>query len=168
VEDRFSVNLVQLKHACRRLVARLADESESETDFVVFTTIGNTLEIRTKNSSEGLASTIGPPGRALVPCPVFCLVKAIRYSHGKTIDFHFSAGTSTISVRTQIRHPKISVRTGTGTLDTAGVPKRIQDHDSNRRRTWRPTTYLSFSQLSSVLIGFSSRIFSSLPINTVG
>jgi hypothetical protein len=114
VEVRFNVNLVELKQACRRLVERLADESGTGTDFVVFTATGSILEIRTRTSSEALPTTITQSGRALVPRRVFCgLVNALRYCRGKTIQFDISAGTITLSGRTQIRHPQISVSDGT-------------------------------------------------------
>jgi hypothetical protein len=41
----FSVNLVDLKQACRRLVVRLADEAERETKFVIFNAAGDTIEM---------------------------------------------------------------------------------------------------------------------------
>jgi hypothetical protein len=110
VEVRFNVNLVELKQACRRLVERLADESGTGTDFVVFTATGSILEIRTRTSSEALPTTITQSGRALVPRRAFCgLVNALRYCRGKTVQFDFSAGTITFSGRTQIRHPQICV-----------------------------------------------------------
>jgi hypothetical protein len=110
VEVRFNVNLVELKQACGRLVARLADEPETGTDFVVFTAPGSTLEIRTGTSSEALPTTIYQSGRAVIPRRVFCcLVNALLYCRGKTAQFDFSAGTITFSGRTQIRHPQISV-----------------------------------------------------------
>ena len=40
VQVRFTVNLVELRKACRRLVARLSDESEIGTDFAVFQATG--------------------------------------------------------------------------------------------------------------------------------
>lgn len=77
----FTVNLVELKQSCHRLVVRLADEAEGETEFVVFNAIGNTLELMSKNSSEGLRTTVRHPGRVQVPCTVFCcLVEAVRYA----------------------------------------------------------------------------------------
>jgi hypothetical protein len=120
VEVRFNVNLVELKNACRRLVERLADEPESEPDFVVFTTAGSTLEIRTENSAETLPTTITKSGRALIPRRIFCcLVNTLRYSEGRTVEFGFSAGIITLSGRTQIRHPQISVSDGTLEARTA-------------------------------------------------
>jgi hypothetical protein len=78
VEVRFNVNLVELKHACRRLVARLADEPDGDTDYIVLMATGNTLEIRTGNSSEAVPTTIIKSGRALIPRRVFCcLVNAL-------------------------------------------------------------------------------------------
>jgi hypothetical protein len=113
MEVRFNVNLVELKQACGRLVARLADESDGDPDYVAFTATGSTLEIRTGTSSEALPTTIYQSGRALMPRRVFCcLVNALRYCRGKTVEFDFSAGTVTLSGRTQIRHPRIDIRNG--------------------------------------------------------
>jgi hypothetical protein len=114
VEIRFNVNLIELKCACRRLVERLADESETGTDFVVFTATESILEIRTWTSSEALPTTITHSGRAVIPRRVFCcLVNALRYCPGKTVELDFSPGTIKLSGRTQIRHPQISVSDGT-------------------------------------------------------
>lgn len=58
----FTVNLIELRQAGRRLVVRLADEAEGETECVVFNATGNTLELVTTNSSEGLRTTVGHSG----------------------------------------------------------------------------------------------------------
>ena len=122
MEVRFSVNLIELKQACRRLIARLADESDGDTDYIVLMATGNTLEIRTGNSSEAVPTTITQSGRALIPRRVFCcLVNALRYCRGKTVQFDFSAGTITLSGRTQIRHPQISVNDETVEARTASL-----------------------------------------------
>ena len=125
MEVRFSVKLVELRRACRRLVERLADESESEADFIAFTATGNTLKISSRNSSEGLPTTITQSGVALVPHRVFCcLVNALRYCRGITVEFDFSAGTITLSGRTQIRHPRISLSDGLAITNRVDGPER--------------------------------------------
>jgi len=114
------VNLLELRQACRRLLIRLADQADGETAFVTFSVGGNTLKLITENASEGSRTTINPSGRVQVPRTVFCcLVKALRYHRGSTIDFECSPGTITISGRTQIRHRGISVREGVGIPPTA-------------------------------------------------
>ena len=109
VQVRFTVNLVELRKACRRLVLRLSVESEIGTDFALFNATGRALKISTKYSSEILDATIYRSGRATIPRPVFCsLVRALYYCRGQFIEFEFSFGSITISGRTQIRHPRIS------------------------------------------------------------
>jgi len=110
VHVRFTVDLVELRKACRRLVLRLSDESETGTNFALFHATGSTLELSTRNSSEVLNPTIHRSGQATVPRPVFYrLVSTLRYFRGTFIDFEFSSGIIVLNGRTQIRHSGISV-----------------------------------------------------------
>jgi hypothetical protein len=71
------------------------------------------VRICTRNSSEGPPTTITQSGVALVPRRVFCcLVNALRYCRGITVEFEFAAGTITLPGRTQIRQHQISVNDG--------------------------------------------------------
>ena len=95
----FTVNLGELRRACRRLVSRLSDESEIGTDFALFHATGMAMELSTGNSSEVLAATIHSSGQATVPRPVFSkLVSALRYFRGTIIEFEFSAGMIVLMV----------------------------------------------------------------------
>jgi len=46
------VSLIDLKRAFRRLLARLPDESEAGSDFIVFSASGNRLEITVGGTFE--------------------------------------------------------------------------------------------------------------------
>jgi hypothetical protein len=125
VEVRFTVNLGELRRACRRLVSRLSDESEIETDFALFNATGRALKISTKNSSEVLDATVHRSGQATVPRPVFCkLVSTLRYFRGTEIEFEFSAGMIVLNGRTQIHHSGISSSDGLIKQPPVAVPKR--------------------------------------------
>jgi hypothetical protein len=52
----FTVSLVELKRAFRRMLARLPDESEAGAEFVVFNASDNNLEITASGTSEGLSA----------------------------------------------------------------------------------------------------------------
>jgi hypothetical protein len=65
------VCLIDLKHAFRRLIARLPDESEAGADFIVFRAVADHLEIVSGGTSETLSATVVHLGKAGVPCPVF-------------------------------------------------------------------------------------------------
>jgi hypothetical protein len=109
-EIRFTVNLVELRRAGRRLVSRLLDESEIGRDFALFHATGSALELSRGNSSEVLDATIHRSGQVTVPRLVFCnLVSTLRYFRGTVIDFEFSSGIIVLNGRTQIRHSRISV-----------------------------------------------------------
>jgi hypothetical protein len=65
VEVRFNVDLVELKSACRRLIVRLADDSEGEMEFVIFSATRNTLEIKTGTFARLRTLPIGAHGERL-------------------------------------------------------------------------------------------------------
>ena len=110
VEVYFTVELAELKRACRRLVSRLSDESDFGKDFALVHATGITLELSAGNSSEVLTATVHRSGQATVPRPVFCkLVSTLRYFRGKELDFEFSAGIIVLTGRTQIRYRGIVV-----------------------------------------------------------
>lgn len=105
----FTVSLVELKRAFRRLSARLPDESEAGGELVVFDASHNTLEIVALGTSEGLSASVIYPGRASVPFPVFLgIARVLRFYRRRTVRFAFSGGVLRID-RTNIRHPSISV-----------------------------------------------------------
>jgi hypothetical protein len=56
------VCLIDLKHAFRRLAARLPDESEAGGDFIVFSASGNSLDIVVGGTSEVLNAAVVHPG----------------------------------------------------------------------------------------------------------
>jgi hypothetical protein len=105
----FTVSLVELKRAFRRLSARLSDESEAGGELVVFDASPNGLDIVALGTSEGLSASVVHPGRARVPFPVFRgLARILRFYRQKKVRFAFSVGVLRIN-RTDIRHPSISV-----------------------------------------------------------
>ena len=110
----FTVSLVELKRAFRRLSARLLDESEVGSEFVIFNARENDLRIVARRTSEGLFASLAHSGRARVPFPTFCgIARILRFYRQKTVRFAFSGGVLKID-RTAIRHPRISVLPGTG------------------------------------------------------
>ena len=112
----FTVSLVELKRAFRRLSARLPDESEAGGVFVVFTACNDKLEITANGTSEGLSASVVYPGRARVPFPVFRgIARILRFYSQKTLSVAFSAGVMTVD-RTEFRHPGISVLPSTATV----------------------------------------------------
>ena len=114
MEVRFNVNLVELKQACGRLVARWLTNPRANP----ISSSSQLLEAHWKSEPGArpkLCQQLSPSRDELVvPRRVFCgLVNVLRYCRGKTVEFDFSAGTITLSGRTQIRHPQISVSDGT-------------------------------------------------------
>jgi hypothetical protein len=59
MEVEVRVSLINLKRAFRRLLARLPDESEAGSDFIVFSASGNRLDIVVGGTSEVLSATVG-------------------------------------------------------------------------------------------------------------
>ena len=103
----FTVSLVELKRAFRRLSARLPDESESGGEFVAFDASHNTLEIIALGTSEGLSAFVVHPGRASVPFPVFGgVARILRFYRLKVVRLAFSAGELSIDC-TAFRHKDI-------------------------------------------------------------
>ena len=104
----FTVSLVELKRAFRRLLARLSDESEAGEEFVVFYACDSNLEIVALGTSEGLSASVVHPGRASVPFPVFRgVARILRFYRQKTVRFAFSTGVLSID-HTAFRHARIS------------------------------------------------------------
>jgi hypothetical protein len=104
MDVEFSVNLIELKRAFRRLSARLPDESEVGSQFVVFNACSNNLEIAARGTSEGLAVSVLHPGQASLPFPVFSgIARVLRFYRRKTVDVGFSNGVVKIE-HTQFRH----------------------------------------------------------------
>jgi hypothetical protein len=116
---KFSVSLVELKRAFRRLSARLPDESEADGEFVVFTACDDKLEITANGTSEGLSASGVHPGRASVPFPVFRgMARILRFYPLKVVRLALSAGVLTFD-RTAFRHKDISI-----------LPRSVSEHQS--------------------------------------
>ncbi len=151
MDVEFTVSLSELKRAFRRLSARLLDESEAGSEFVIFNATDNDLRIVASRTSEGLSASVAHPGRASVPFPIFCgIARILRFYRQKTVRFAFSGGVLKID-RTAIRHPSISVLPGTGRL--AARPNVITELGSCSARNPRPSTtstvpFLDFSLTS--------------------
>ena len=109
MEIEVRVSLIDLKRAFRRLLARLPDESEASGDFIVFSAVGDRLDIVVGGTSEVLNASVVHPGQTRVPCPVFRgIARSLRFYRGKTVIVASSKGLLRI-VRTEFRHPSISV-----------------------------------------------------------
>jgi hypothetical protein len=105
----FTVSLVELKRAFRRLSTRLSDESEAGGELVAFDASHNSLEIVACGTSEGLAVSVVHPGRVNVPFRVFSgIARVLRFYRGKTVYVAFSDGVARIG-RTAFRHKDISI-----------------------------------------------------------
>jgi hypothetical protein len=108
----FTVSLVELKRAFRRLSARLPDESEAGGELVTFDASHNSLEIVAHGTSEGLSAFVVRPGRASVPFPFLRgIARTLRFYRQKTVRFAFSGGVLRID-RTCIWHPSVCVSIG--------------------------------------------------------
>jgi len=104
----FTVSLVDLKRAFRRLLVRLPDESKAGGELVVFTACNDKLEITAIGTSEGLSASVVHPGRARVPFPVFRgIARILRFYREKTVRLTFSARVFRVD-RTEFRHAGIS------------------------------------------------------------
>jgi len=109
MEIQFTVNLVELKRAVRRLLARLPDESAAGDDSIVFGASGNSLEIVVGGTSEVLRAAIVHPGKARVPHHVFrTIARSLRFHRGRAIAIVVSPAVFKIN-RTGYRHPGISI-----------------------------------------------------------
>jgi len=107
-EVEFTVSLVELKRAFRRLSARLPDESEAGGELVVFEASHNTLEIVALGTSEDLSASVVHPGRGSVPFPVFRgVARTLRFYRQRTVRLAFSAGVFRVD-HTEFRHAGIS------------------------------------------------------------
>jgi len=110
--------LIDLKHAFRRLIARLPDESEAGADFIVFRAVADHLEIVSGGTSETLSATVVHLGKARVPCPVFRgIARTLRFYRVRTVSVASSEGLLRIGL-TEFRHPNICVSFNAG--DKAG------------------------------------------------
>jgi hypothetical protein len=105
---RFSVNLIELKRSCRRLLTRLPDESEAGGEGVVFNATGDGLQIVANSTSEGLVAIVSNAGVAQMPYPVFRgIIRTFSTYHAQRLAFTFSSGQLTVN-GTVFRHPQIS------------------------------------------------------------
>ena len=111
MEIEVRVNLIDLKRAFGRSLARLPDESEAGGDFTVFNASGKNLGMIAGATSDVLSATVVHPGQARVPYPVFCGIgRILRFYRGRTATVAFSKGLLRIA-RTEFRHPNISILT---------------------------------------------------------
>jgi hypothetical protein len=119
MEVEFSVSLVAVKRAFRRLSARLPDESDAGVAFAVFAACDDKLEITANGTSEGLSASGIRPGRASVPFPVFRgVARILRFYHLKVVRLVLSAGELTFD-RTTFRQKDISI-----------LPRSVSEHQS--------------------------------------
>src|SRR6266850_1243279 len=83
MDVEFTVSLIELKRAFRRLSVRLSDESEAGGEFVIFNVRDSDLEILAQETVEGLAVAVAHSGTASVPLPVFRgIARAIPFYRG--------------------------------------------------------------------------------------
>ena len=64
MDVEFTVSLVELKRAFRRLLARLPDEAEAGAEFVVFDASSDNLNVAARGTTEGLSVSVVHSGRA--------------------------------------------------------------------------------------------------------
>jgi hypothetical protein len=128
MEVEYSVSLMDLKRAFRRLLARLPDESEVGGDFIVFSASGDRLDIMVGGTSELLNATVVHPGQARVPSPVFRgIARTLRFYGGRTVAAASSKGLLRL-VRKEFRHPDISVLArGRGQAIVGSKPAKLQN-----------------------------------------
>ena len=108
MEVEFSVNLIELKRAFRRLLVQLPDKSEAASESVIVEARGDSVEIVAQDTVEGIPVCIVHSGRASVPSAVFSgLARTLRFYRQQTVRLAFSAGTVKID-RAEFRHPEIS------------------------------------------------------------
>src|SRR5438445_6246097 len=111
MDVEFTVSLIELKRAFRRLSVRLPDESEAGAKSVIFNVGESSFEILAQETAEGLPAVVVHPGRATVPLLVFRGIgRAIRFYRGSSVRFAFSAEILRIN-QSCFRHPGISVLT---------------------------------------------------------
>jgi len=105
----FTVSLVELKRAFRRLSVRLPDESEAGGEFVVFDARHNGVEIVARETTEALKAGVVHSGQGAVSFSVFRgIARALRFFRGTNVRFTFSPGALKID-RACFRHPSIAV-----------------------------------------------------------
>jgi len=109
MEVQFTVNLVELKRAVRRLLTRLPDQSAAGDDSIVFHASRNSLEIVAGGTSEVLGAAVVHPGKARVPHHVFrSIARSLQFHGGRAIAIVVSPTVLKIN-RTEYRHPSISI-----------------------------------------------------------
>ena len=108
---QFTVKLIDLRRAFRRLLVRLPDESEAGGDSVVFRAIGDSLEIAAGTTSEVLHAAVAQPGEGRIPHSVFQGIgRSLPFHRGRFISASLSPGVLRID-HTDYRHPGIFVQT---------------------------------------------------------
>jgi hypothetical protein len=145
MDVEFTVSLVELKRAFRRLAVTLPDESEAGGELVVFDANHNSLEIVAHGSTEGLSVSVVHPGRASAPFAVFCgIARILRFYRRTKVCIGFSDGVVTIDC-TEFRHSSISVL-------TQRVMKR--HHQNKTRKNFRGSRMSSWFRGRLIPIAF--------------
>jgi hypothetical protein len=118
---RFTVDLVELRRAFRRILARLPDEAEAGTDCVAFNARANVLEILVGDTSEFLHASVFKPGRGRIPLSLFRgVARTLRFFRTGPTVVSLASGMLGIE-KAEFRHPEISVQNSTTDLSFIGT-----------------------------------------------
>jgi hypothetical protein len=89
--NRSTVNTIEMKRACERLLARLPDERDSGNSSVVFTADRDSLHIQAGDSSETIAAVVAQSGRESVQWLQFSgMAQTLRFYRKKKIEITVS------------------------------------------------------------------------------
>jgi hypothetical protein len=93
-----------MRRACKRLLARLADERDSGNSSVVFTANDEKLQIRIGESSEILPAIVAEAGTESVPCLQFSsMAKMLRFYHKREVEI--TASDNQIKIERMVFRP---------------------------------------------------------------
>jgi hypothetical protein len=85
--NRSTVNTIEMKRACERLLARLSDERDSGNSSVVFTAEGDSLCIQVGDSSETIPALVAQSGKESIQCLQFSgMAQTLRFYRKKKIE----------------------------------------------------------------------------------
>lgn len=89
--SRSIVDVAEMKRACRRLLARLPDESESGNSSVVFTADRDNLRVEIGDSSETIHAAVVQSGNESVQCSLFsAMAQTLRFYRKKNVEIAVS------------------------------------------------------------------------------
>jgi hypothetical protein len=109
----FTVSLVDLKRAFRRVSTRLQDEIETGAGVVSFVVTEDSLKIMAGETSETLNVKCLAGGSVRIPINLYCgIARALPLFRKRLVEVAVSAGTLRID-RTDFRHPDVSVSADT-------------------------------------------------------